>query len=1015
MFKKLLLALPLLLVLIPGAHPQTAQFCPNQAPGTNNNTCANTAFVQTAVSGGGALTLPDGKIFIGSALNVATAQSMSGDCTITRLGVMTCTGGSAITALTGDVTASGPGSAAATLATVNSNVGSFGSATQVGTFTVNAKGLITAASNVTITGLTVPNGGTGQATFSSNLPLIGNGTGAIAQGTRTGNTTVFATTSGSLVDGNCIKVDASGNLVDNGSTCGGGGGTPGGSNTQVQFNNSSAFGGSANLTWVSPKLTIGAAGSVVGQIGFLNATSGGITLQATTGALGTVTVSLPAATDTLVGKATTDTLTNKTFDTAGTGNVFKIDGTTISSISGNAAKVVTTTGALTNGDCVSIDSDGNFIAAGGACTTGGGGGTVAAATVNQLAIYTGTTTVGGLTNVAGGLINNNASGVPVSTVTPVLGLAGTSLGTIGLSGNTSGVVTLRPLAVAGTTTITFGNTTGTVAAVATAPLALDATTGTMSITGVAGQVLGGTPAAFTATPTLGAAAGTTGKVNFAGTTSGTVGLTVAAAAGTWTLTLPTSAGSSGQVLSTNGSGVTSWIAGGSGTVTSVATGTGLTGGPITTTGTVSLATIVNNRVLGNVAGSTTAPIAITGGQVSAIANDVIQAGTEYGVVCDGSTVTTTAFNNAIAGVSSTRKVIQLPAGDCIVVAGSVSNIGDGITIRGSGPESTRILTTSTTGDILSVTGSHVTIENVGIGAKSTTTRTSGACINNGGNNNLFLNLFLYRCYGGVLERGGINRFTNIISDNGTPAATSAGSYAIKFTSGGDSHLLTNWVNRTDIGNIAYCVEATNTATININSSEFLQCNKGFYAHPGAGEVVLSTFISTSYFDTVGTHGIHLNPSSTGNIITFSIDNSEIAPTAGNAFYIEGNGASTNILDVRITNNIIFNYAPTTNSGIIVGSTGSLKGVNITGNTIAGFVAGISIAANTNDFSITNNFIGNYLGGVGGNTTPVNIAAGTSNRYILTLNQMQGNTNAYFDGGSGVTKVVANNICGTTPC
>ena len=49
--------------------------------------------------------------------------------------------------LTGDVTTSGT---AATLASVNSNVGSFGSATQVGTFTVNAKGLITAASNTSI-------------------------------------------------------------------------------------------------------------------------------------------------------------------------------------------------------------------------------------------------------------------------------------------------------------------------------------------------------------------------------------------------------------------------------------------------------------------------------------------------------------------------------------------------------------------------------------------------------------------------------------------------------------------------------------------------------------------------------------------------------------------------------------------------------------------------------------------------------------------------------------------------
>jgi hypothetical protein len=53
--------------------------------------------------------------------------------------------GSYITALTGDVTATGPGSVPATLATVNSNVGSFTNAS----ITVNAKGLVTAASSGT--------------------------------------------------------------------------------------------------------------------------------------------------------------------------------------------------------------------------------------------------------------------------------------------------------------------------------------------------------------------------------------------------------------------------------------------------------------------------------------------------------------------------------------------------------------------------------------------------------------------------------------------------------------------------------------------------------------------------------------------------------------------------------------------------------------------------------------------------------------------------------------------------
>ncbi len=60
--------------------------------------------------------------------------------------------------VTGDATSAGSsfdGSAnntnALTLATVNSDVGTFGSSTAAGTFTVNAKGLITAASNTTIT------------------------------------------------------------------------------------------------------------------------------------------------------------------------------------------------------------------------------------------------------------------------------------------------------------------------------------------------------------------------------------------------------------------------------------------------------------------------------------------------------------------------------------------------------------------------------------------------------------------------------------------------------------------------------------------------------------------------------------------------------------------------------------------------------------------------------------------------------------------------------------------------
>lgn len=56
-----------------------------------------------------------------------------------------------------------------------------------------------------------------------------------------------------------------------------------------------------------------------------------------------------------------------------------------------------------------------------------------------------------------------------------------------------------------------------------------------------------------------------GTLNFTGSSSGTVTIQPAAAAGTYTLTLPTTDGDSGQALVTDGNGVLSWAAAGGGT------------------------------------------------------------------------------------------------------------------------------------------------------------------------------------------------------------------------------------------------------------------------------------------------------------------------------------------------------------------------------------------------------------------------------------------------------------------
>jgi len=78
--------------------------------------------------------------------------------------------------------------------------------------------------------------------------------------------------------------------------------------------------------------------------------------------------------------------------------------------------------------------------------------------------------------------------------------------------------------------------------------------------------------------TLGAASTQTGTLKLVGTTSGTVTLSVADAAGTYTLKLPTTDGNASEFLQTDGSGNLTWAAGGGGvTIDSTAITSGTAG------------------------------------------------------------------------------------------------------------------------------------------------------------------------------------------------------------------------------------------------------------------------------------------------------------------------------------------------------------------------------------------------------------------------------------------------------
>lgn len=132
--------------------------------------------------------------------------------------------GNYITALTGDVTATGPNSVTATLATVNSNVGSFTNAN----ITVNAKGLITAASNGTGGSGGTGNVATSSAETSGYVPFwtstsatpatLGSDSGFVYNSTLDKLTVSYASTTALSVSGATYLDSLTGLLQGNGSS-----------------------------------------------------------------------------------------------------------------------------------------------------------------------------------------------------------------------------------------------------------------------------------------------------------------------------------------------------------------------------------------------------------------------------------------------------------------------------------------------------------------------------------------------------------------------------------------------------------------------------------------------------------------------------------------------------------------------------------------------------------------------------------------------------------------------------
>ena len=383
-----------------------------------------------------------------------------------------------------------------------------------------------------------------------------NGTMTVKNETITGNSTIgnLVTSStanlGSVsnvkitggINGYYLQTDGAGTLSW-AAGGGGGSGSPGGSNTQVQFNDAGTFGGNSAFTFNKTTGALIVTGNVTGgnlvTAGVVSAT-GNITGSFILGN-GSQLTGISATTATTAGTVTTAaqpniTSTGTLTSLAVTGNISagNVSATTFTGALSGAATSATTAGTVTTaaqpnitstGTLTSLAVTGNISAGNVSATTFTGALSGAATTAGSVttAAQGNITSVGTLTGLG---VNGTITGVNITANTGVFTGNGSSLTALNASNVSSGTLAQARLANAsvtlGSTALTLGSTVTTVAGLTsvTSTTFVGALTGAASSATTAGTVTTAAQPNITSTGTLTSVSvsgnATAGNLNTAG-------------------------------------------------------------------------------------------------------------------------------------------------------------------------------------------------------------------------------------------------------------------------------------------------------------------------------------------------------------------------------------------------------------------------------------------------------------------------------------------------------------------
>lgn len=180
------------------------------------------------------------------------------------------------------------------------------------------------------------------------------------------------------------------------------------------------------------------------------------------------------------------------------------------------------------------------------------------------------------------------------------------------------------------------------------------------------------------------------------------------------------------------------------------------------------------------------------------------------------------------------------------------------------------------------------------------------------------------------------------------------------------------------------------------------CNNGLTISPITGRRAQAVFLTDCLFDLGQGYGIYCY-TALGAIHLLSISQTWVATNFGGGIYLGGSGSvsQVNLSDVYCSNN--------NGNGLTIDS--NCENITINGGSFASNVNnGIFVAANVTNFMIRGAICGPTGEFVANNGYGIYIASGTSNNYIVSNNQLAGNTaGSFFDGGTGTNKITYPNL------